>query len=99
MLHLVTTAHGVEDVYEVQKSNNAARSETAQQARDLCDKVLDCWSIHPNVVKLENTADGFASKLASGTSAVLEMIDAKKVWLRRKAAQETAAEGANKHAK
>lgn len=99
VLHLVTTAHGVEDVYEVQKSNNAARSETAQQARDLCDKVLDCWSIHPNVVKLENTADGFASKLASGTSAVLEMIDAKKVWLRRKAAQETAAEGANKHAK
>lgn len=99
VLHLVTTAHGVEDVYEVQKSNNAARTETAQQARDLCDKVFDCWSIHPNVVKLENTADGFVSKLESGTTAVLEMIEAKKVWLRRKAAQENAAEGANKRVK
>lgn len=39
MLHLDTTAHGVEDVYNVQKANNPARHENAQQARDLDDKV------------------------------------------------------------
>eukprot|EP01046_Picozoa_sp_COSAG06_P001161 COSAG06_NODE_35_length_30757_cov_53.112532_9_plen_293_part_00 len=86
VLHLVTTAHGVEDVYEVQKSNNPARQETAQQARELCDKVFDCWRLHPNVLKLENTSEGFAAKLVAGTQAVIEMITAKKVWLGKKAA-------------
>lgn len=92
VLHLVTTAHGLEDVYEVQRSNNAARSETAQQARELCDKVFDCWSVHPNVVKLENTADGFVSKLDKGTTAVLDMIKAKQELL---SAKEDAEAGAS----
>ena len=52
VLHLDTTAHGVEDVYNVQKANNPARQENAQQARDLCDKVFECWKAHPNVVCL-----------------------------------------------
>jgi len=43
VIHLVTTAHGVEDVYLQQKSNNPARSESPQQARDLDDKVFGCW--------------------------------------------------------
>ena len=89
VLHLVTTAHGVEDVYEVQKSNNPARLETAQQARELCDKVFDCWGLHPNVLKLENTSEGFAAKLVAGTQAVIEMTKAKKVWLGKKSADNT----------
>jgi hypothetical protein len=35
VLHLVTTAHGVEDIYMQQKANNPARSENAEQAREL----------------------------------------------------------------
>jgi|EP01044_Picomonas_judraskeda_P018046 hypothetical protein len=35
VLHLVTTAHGLEHIYMKQKANNAARSENAEQARDL----------------------------------------------------------------
>ena len=70
VLHLATTAHGLEDVYEQQKANNPARTETASEARALDDKVLECWSAHPTVVRLGNDTDGFVGKLEAGLEAV-----------------------------
>ena len=37
--------------------NNAARSETVEQARELDDKVKQCWSAHPNVAVIDNSTD------------------------------------------
>lgn len=73
VLHLVTTAHGVEHIYNVQKANNPARGENAQQARDLDDKVFSCWSAHPLIKRLDNDTD-FATKITSCGDAVLDMI-------------------------
>ena len=72
VLHLATTAHGLEAVYEAQKANNAARTETAAEARELDDRVLACWSpLHPEVVRLGNDyAAGFEGKLRAVVDAV-----------------------------
>lgn len=43
VLHLVTTAYDIEQVYLAQKANNPARQENPQQARELDDRVYQCW--------------------------------------------------------
>jgi hypothetical protein len=74
VIHLVSTAHGAEEIYEKEFNNNPARTETAQEARELDDKVFDCWSIHPHHLRLNNSGS-FESKIASCGEGVLAMID------------------------
>ena len=74
VLHLVTTAHGMEEVYTEQAANNAARTEGAAQARALDDAVHAAWAAaHPAVVRLgnEDVAAGFQGKLQAAVDAVL----------------------------
>ena len=74
VIHLVSTAHGAESVYEKEFNNNPARTETAQEARELDDKVFACWSIHPNHLRLDNSTS-FEAKIAACGDGVLKMID------------------------
>ena len=70
----MTTAHGAEAVYEQEFNNNPARTETAQAARELDDKVFACWSIHPNHLRLDNSTS-FEVKIAACGKGVLDMIN------------------------
>lgn len=52
VFHLVTAALGAEDRYTTK--NNAARTETIEQARELDKKTVKAWAEHPYHVIIEN---------------------------------------------
>jgi len=60
VFHLVTAAKGAEQFYTTE--NNAARTETAEQAAELDDKLIAAWTGHPHLRIIENAA-GFEEKL------------------------------------
>lgn len=60
VFHLVTAAKGKEDVYTL--SNNAARTETPEEARKLDDKIIAAWTGHPHLRIIDNSTD-FEEKL------------------------------------
>ena len=60
VIHLRTTAIGAEDFYTL--SNNSARSETPEQARELDQKTQDAWTGHPHLRIVDNSTD-FDGKL------------------------------------
>lgn len=55
VFHLVTAAKGAEGFYT--KANNAARTETVEQARDLDDKLIAAWTGHPHFRVVDNSTD------------------------------------------
>ena len=59
VIHLVTAAHGAEKFYTT--DNNAARTETAEQARALDDKMAKCWE--GSHFKLIDNSSDFKTKL------------------------------------
>ena len=61
VFHLVTAANGAERYYTVE--NNAARTETPEEARRLDELTLDAWSAHPYRRVIDNSTD-FEGKLA-----------------------------------
>ena len=71
VLHLVTAANGAEKFYTT--ANNAARTETAEQARALDDKMQACWSAHNNLKVVPNPVGGFADKMAMATGFVSDL--------------------------
>eukprot|EP00008_Paramoeba_atlantica_P004855 CAMPEP_0201495384 /NCGR_PEP_ID=MMETSP0151_2-20130828/53650_1 /ASSEMBLY_ACC=CAM_ASM_000257 /TAXON_ID=200890 /ORGANISM="Paramoeba atlantica, Strain 621/1 / CCAP 1560/9" /LENGTH=163 /DNA_ID=CAMNT_0047884355 /DNA_START=207 /DNA_END=698 /DNA_ORIENTATION=+ len=73
VLHLVTAADGAEKFYIT--SNNAARSETPEQARVLDAKVKECWAKHPNQFIIKNGGT-FKEKLQEATDRVVKYIEA-----------------------
>ena len=60
VFHLVSAAKGKEDVYTL--ANNAARTETVEQARALDDKIISAWTGHPHFRIIDNSTD-FEEKL------------------------------------
>jgi CYTH domain-containing protein/transcriptional regulator with XRE-family HTH domain len=60
VFHLVTAAKGKEEVYTL--SNNAARTETPEKARELDDKLIASWTGHPHLRIIDNSTD-FEQKL------------------------------------
>lgn len=73
VLHLVTAADGAEKFYTCE--NNAARLETATQARELDTKIRNCYErIHKNVKVVDNSTD-FKGKLKRATAFVVELVD------------------------
>jgi len=60
VFHLVTAAKGAEQFYTT--ANNAARTETVEQAAELDDKLIAAWTGHPHLRIIDN-ADGFEDKL------------------------------------
>eukprot|EP01051_Picozoa_sp_SAG22_P004828 SAG22_NODE_270_length_13234_cov_13.248573_4_plen_284_part_00 len=82
VLHLVTTAHGLEPVFLEQAANNAARSEGPEAARALDDAVLESWSRWSEtsesleVVRLGNddVVGGFDAKCQRAVDAVMDAL-------------------------
>ena len=60
VFHLVTAAKGSEQFYTT--ANNAARTETVEQAAALDDKLIAAWTGHPHLRIIDNTTD-FEDKL------------------------------------
>lgn len=60
VFHLVTAAKGAEEFYTT--ANNTARTETAQQAAELDDRIIDAWSCHRYHQIIDNSTD-FENKL------------------------------------
>jgi hypothetical protein len=71
VVHLVTAADGAEAFYT--GANNAARHETAEQARALDTRTFGCWKGHPQLFRVENkpVERSFDVKIAD-TLAALE---------------------------
>lgn len=60
VFHLVSAAKGAEEFYTT--ANNAARTETVEQARALDDKLISAWTGHPHLRIIDNTM-GFEEKM------------------------------------
>lgn len=60
VFHLMTAAKGAKEFYTL--ANNAARIETVEQAIELDDKILHCWTGHPHFRVIDNSTD-FAEKM------------------------------------
>ena len=60
VFHLVTAAKGAEQFYTT--ANNAARTETVEQAAALDDKLIAAWTGHPHLRIIDNATD-FENKL------------------------------------
>ena len=61
VIHLVTAASGAEEFYTL--DNNAARSESAEQAIEVDRKIQAEWMGNPNFVLIDNKIKGFAKKI------------------------------------
>lgn len=68
---LVTAAKGAEEFYTLQ--NNAARTETPEQARDKDDAIISAWTGHPHFRVVDNSTDfnGKMMRLISEISSFL----------------------------
>lgn len=60
VFHMVTAAKGALHAYT--NANNLARSETPEQAAELDDKIISCWTGHPHLRVIDNSTD-FEDKL------------------------------------
>lgn len=54
VFHLVTAAKGAEEFYTT--ANNAARTETVEEAAALDDKLISAWTGHPHLRIIDNTS-------------------------------------------
>jgi nicotinamide riboside kinase len=61
VIHLVTAADGAEKFYTL--SNNTARTETIEEARDLDQRTCQAWITHPAHHIVRNEEDGFQAKM------------------------------------
>ena len=55
VFHLVTAAKGAEEFYTT--ANNAARTETADEAAALDDKLIAAWTGHPHLRVIDNSSN------------------------------------------
>lgn len=60
VFHLVSAAKGKEDVYTL--SNNVARTENLEEARNLDDRIISAWTGHPHFRIIDNSTE-FDEKL------------------------------------
>ncbi len=63
VFHLVTAAKGAEEFYTL--SNNRARTETPEQARELDDRLIAAWTGHPHLRVLREVTEDERYKNAS----------------------------------
>ena len=55
VFHLVTAANGAEEAYTL--SNNGARTETIEQAREVDKRLINAWTGHPHFRIIDNSTD------------------------------------------
>lgn len=71
VLHLVTAAKGAEEAYTLE--NNAARQESAKQAKDADQRTLHSWIGHPHLRVIDSGAS-FEGKLKRVLAEVLHLL-------------------------
>lgn len=71
IFHLVTAAKGAEEFYTL--SNNQARYETVEQARELDDRLLASWTGHPHLRVIGNETD-FETKMIRLLSEISKLL-------------------------
>jgi predicted ATPase len=76
VVHLNSAADGAEQFYTI--ANNQARTETAEEARELDAKIVANWRrAHPNVVVIDNSSiASFDQKCARACEAVMRSVEA-----------------------
>jgi CYTH domain-containing protein len=67
VFHLVTAAKGAEEFYTT--ANNSARTETAEEAAALDDKLISAWTGHPHLRVIDNASD-FECKMKKLTAEI-----------------------------
>lgn len=67
VFHLVTAAKGAEEFYTT--SNNAARTESVEEASAMDDKFIQAWTGHPHLRIIDNTTD-FTQKMRRLTAEI-----------------------------
>jgi predicted ATPase/CYTH domain-containing protein len=73
IIHLVTAAEGAEQFYTT--ANNAVRSETPEQARQLDERLKNAWVGHPRLCVIDNSTN-FADKVTRVVAAVCRYVGA-----------------------
>jgi hypothetical protein len=71
IFHLVTAAEGAERFYSLE--NNAARTETAEEARALDAQTRNAWIGHPKLFVIDNSTD-FEGKLRKLVSTTAQLV-------------------------
>lgn len=71
VIHMRTAALGAPNFYTL--ANNAARTETPQQAIDLDEKTLQAWVGHPHLRVIDNSTN-FADKLLRVRQEIFQVI-------------------------
>ncbi len=71
IIHLVTAAIGAPEAYSL--DNNAARSETIEQAAEVDKKIQEAWLGHPHLRVIDNST-GFEEKVRRVTAAVCNVV-------------------------
>ncbi len=74
VFHLVTAAKGAEEFYTF--SNNAARYETVDEARNLDDRLINAWANHPHHVIIDNSTD-FEGKIDNLIFKISQFLETK----------------------
>lgn len=62
VFHLMSAANGASDIYLKNVENNAARTETVEQAVELDNKLISAWTGHPHLRVIDNST-GFEDKM------------------------------------
>lgn len=73
VFHLVTAAKGAREHYKT--SNNAARTETPDEAAGLDDRIIEAWTGHPRLSIIGNEA-GFEAKMKKLLAGVSNIVGA-----------------------
>ncbi len=71
VFHLVTAAKGAEEFYTT--ANNSARTETAEEAAALDDKLISAWTGHPHLRVIDNTS-AFEDKMKKLVSEIASFL-------------------------
>lgn len=71
VIHLVTAANGAEYAYTL--SNNNARTETPEQAREMDQKTLHAWTGHPRLRVIDNSTD-FEGKITRAMNEIYSLL-------------------------
>lgn len=62
VFHLMSAANGAPEIYQKNKENNPARTETVDQAVELDNKLISAWTGHPHLRVIDNSTD-FENKM------------------------------------
>ena len=71
VIHMVTAANGALEAYTL--SNNAARTETPEQAIELDNKLISAWTGHPHLRVVDNSTE-FEEKLRRVVSEISSVL-------------------------